>query len=117
MGWNANKNYAIGLSYFTINNKKYTLSVVFQRSYRENNEHPDDFAICYAKIWTGTRNDVDFDTNEGYIAKIEKNLNAKQDYDSTKIVYTSDNFNHWYSVHEGAEGGDGSDLLPKKGNR
>ena len=114
--------YIVGLSFFTINGQDYTLALVLQRSYREGAQHPNDYHLGYAKIWQGTRNDVDFDTNEGYVGKIEKNLNAwgpeaseTQAFDASKIVYTSNNgesYTHWYSVMEGVEGGDGSVLFP-----
>ncbi len=107
--------YIIGLGYFTVNGQDYTLSVVIQGSYREGAHHPNDYHIGYGKIWKGTRTDVDFDTNEGYVGKIEKNLNAVQDFDATKLVYTSNNgdaYTHWYSFEEGEEGGDGDRLTP-----
>lgn len=107
--------YIIGLGYFTVNGQDYTLSVVIQSSYREGAHHPNDYHIGYGKIWKGTRTDVDFDTNEGYVGKIEKNLNAVQDFDATKLVYTSNNgdaYTHWYSFEEGQEGGDGDRLTP-----
>ena len=108
--------YIIGLGYFTINGQDYTLSVVIQGSYREGAQKPNDYHLGYGKIWKGTKTDVDFDTNEGYVGKIEKNLNAAQDFDATKLVYTSNSgaaYTHWYSFEEGEEGGDGERLTPK----
>ena len=115
--------YAIGLGYFTVNGKEHTFSLVLQRLYKENPSaglHNDDFHLAYGKIWLGKQENVDFDTNDGnHIAKIEKNLNANEDFDATKIVYTNnkgETYTHWYSVNEGQEGGDGENLFPNIGN-